>query len=214
MELPEFDLSDDHAAAFCPACGAGYTAGRARCADCDRELLSRAEVEAKLAEAGDALEEPSPDEPELDETAGEPPEFDLSDPDAVAFCPSCGSGYRAGTIRCWDCDSELVPRSSVEARANQPHLERESDEPVPLSDLTNSYRAHVLGSLLNDEGIWFATETSTWGAVRFLVRPAISTSRATCYPIWTSFRTLRRDPEWRLSEGPRIIHRHLFKNSA
>jgi hypothetical protein len=171
--MPEFDLSDTHAAAFCPACGAGYTAGRTSCADCDRELLPRSEVEARLAAADEALESPIAtilDETELDESAVRPRDFDLSDPDAVAFCPSCGSGYRAGATRCTDCDSELVPRSWVEARANERDLEGESDEgPVPLSEIENSYRAHVLGSLLNDERIWFATETSRWGAVRFLV---------------------------------------------
>ncbi len=168
MELPEFDLSDVHAAAFCPTCGAGYTAGRERCADCDEELLPRSEVEAKLAAAGENLESSIPDEIESRETAVEPPEFDLSDPDAVAFCPSCGSGYRAGASRCTDCDSELVPRSWAETRAGE---RRVDDAPVPLADIESSYRAHVLGSLLNDEGVWFANETSSSGAARFLVHP-------------------------------------------
>jgi hypothetical protein len=170
VDLPEFDLSDTHAAGYCPVCGAGYTAGPTHCADCDRELLSRSEVEAKLAEADEGHESPGSGELESDEPARKPPDFDLSDPDAAAFCPSCGSAYRAGTARCTDCDCELVPRSWVEARANEPDLEHERNEaPVPLADIENSYRAHVLGSLLNDEGIRFGTETSSWGAVRFLV---------------------------------------------
>jgi hypothetical protein len=167
VELPEFDLSDGHAAAFCPACGAGYTAGRERCADCDQELLPRSEVEAMLAAAGEGLEESTPEEPAFGDTAGPPPEFDLSDPDAVLFCPSCGSGYRAGSSRCSDCDTGLVPRSSAETRASEGEV---NDSPVPLADIEGAYRAHVLGSLLNDEGIWFATEASGAGAVRFHVR--------------------------------------------
>ncbi len=167
MELPEFDLSDGNAAGFCPACGAGYTAGPDRCADCGEELLSRVEVEAKLAVAGEDLESSIPDEPESGEASGGSPEFDLSDPDAVVFCPSCGSGYRAGAARCSDCDTELMSRSWVEARASERAV---ADSPVPLADIESAYRAHVLGSLLNDEGIWFATETPGRGAVRFHVR--------------------------------------------
>jgi hypothetical protein len=166
-ELPDFDLSDDSAAAFCPACGAGYTAGRNRCADCDEELLSRSEVESMLAAAGGEAEPSIPDEPEPVAGAGEPPEFDLSDPDAVAFCPSCGSGYRAGVALCSDCDSDLRPRAWAEARASEGPVD---DSLVPLADLQDSYRAHVLGSLLNDEGVWFATEASSPGVVRFHVR--------------------------------------------
>jgi hypothetical protein len=168
VEPPEFDLSDGNAAAFCPACGAGYTAGRERCADCDQELLPRSEVEAMLAAAGEDLEESIPEEPAFGDGAGPPPEFDLSDPDAAFFCPSCGSGYRAGASRCTDCDTGLVPRSSAEARASERGVD---DSAVPLADIESSYRAHVLGSLLNDEGIWFATETPGRGAVRFHVRP-------------------------------------------
>jgi hypothetical protein len=42
------------------------------------------------------------------------PTFDLADPDAVCFCPSCGMGYRAGFSRCADCEEILVSRSQVE----------------------------------------------------------------------------------------------------
>lgn len=40
--------------------------------------------------------------------------FDLSDPDAISFCPSCGAGYTARVVQCTDCNEELVPRSRVE----------------------------------------------------------------------------------------------------
>ena len=43
------------------------------------------------------------------------PRFDLSDPDAVRFCPSCGSGYTARVTRCEACDTALVSRAEVEA---------------------------------------------------------------------------------------------------
>jgi hypothetical protein len=46
-----------------------------------------------------------------------PPDFDLSDPDAVAYCPSCGSGYTARARRCEPCDVALVPRVEIAAAA-------------------------------------------------------------------------------------------------
>lgn len=172
MKQPVFDLDDAHAAAFCPACGAGYTAGSARCADCGEKLLPRSEIEARLTVAGEDTLQASLEETVPEETVGEPAEFDLSDPDAVAFCPSCGSGYRAGPVRCAECDRELLPRSWVEARAREPAVEPSAvDTPVLLTDIGNSFKAHLLGSVLNDEGIWFATEPSSMGAVRFLVLP-------------------------------------------
>lgn len=173
MNLPEFDLSDTHAAAFCPACGAGYAAGHSRCADCDQELLPRSQIEAKLATTGEPVQLPSAEAPELAETAVRLPEFDLSDPDAVAYCPSCGSGYRAAAlVRCADCDRELLPRSWVEARAKAPALEPTGvDAAVVLADVGNSFKAHLLSSALHDEDIWFLSEPSAWGALRFLVLP-------------------------------------------
>ena len=172
MDSPVFDLSDPDAAAFCPACGAGYTAGRLRCADCDQELLPRSDIEAKLAATAEVVESEGPEEPEFQETAGSLPEFDLSDLDAVAYCPSCGSGYRTGPVRCADCDRELLPRSWVEARTIGPVIEPSgADAPVLLADVENSFKANLLGSALSEEGVWFASEPSAWGAVRFSVLP-------------------------------------------
>lgn len=48
-----------------------------------------------------------------------PVRFDFSDPDAAAFCPSCGAGYAPGATCCLDCDSALVPRSEIEAQGGQ-----------------------------------------------------------------------------------------------
>ncbi len=183
MNVTDFDLSDPDAAAFCPACGAGYTAGRSRCEDCDRELLPRSEIEAALAQTESnpyrppghaepprALE-PAPDEPigAALELKLSDPEFDLSDPDAVAFCPRCGSGYRAGPLVCVDCQTELRPRSWVETRP-EPASDPSVDE-VVLADVENPFRADVLRSALHDQGVWFAEQPTGWSALRFVVRP-------------------------------------------
>ena len=172
MDRPEFDLSDADAEAFCPACGAGYTSRRSRCADCDQELLPRSEIETMLAGVDEPEKTPRPEEPAPEGTAGATPEFDLSDPDAVAFCPACGSGFRAGPLRCGDCDRELVPRSFAEAPTSRAAPEStHPDHRVFLADVGNSFKANLLASVLSDEGIRFATEPSPWGAIRFLVLP-------------------------------------------
>lgn len=172
---PEFDLSDLSAAAFCPSCGAGYRAGPSRCADCDETLVPRSSVEAKPS----AQSEPfffasmADDEHVLEESSTQSPELDLADPDAAAFCPSCGSGYRAEISRCVDCGESLLPRSWVEAR-----LQEESSTPeaststVALDEVTNPFKADLLAATLRESGIWFLTQpVKGWGGVRFLVRP-------------------------------------------
>jgi len=65
-----------------------------------------------------------------------PPEFDLSDPDAVAYCPSCGSGYTARARRCEPCEVALVPRAEIAAAAGP------APEPVAeASDAAEETRA-------------------------------------------------------------------------
>ncbi len=169
LDEREFDLTDAAAAAFCPACGAGYGAGPTRCADCGRELISRSEIEAILAPAGADEEPETRDEPPLEESAFSSPEFDLSDPDAVSFCPRCGCGYRAGPLVCVDCDAELRPRSWVETRTE---LESGvSIDEVFLVDIESSFQADVLRSALRDQDVLFVIRPTASHALRFLVRP-------------------------------------------
>jgi hypothetical protein len=167
VPLPEFDLSDPDAAMFCPGCAAGYTARVSRCADCDRELIPRSEIEELLAAAADREEPASLTGPAAIEEPPLPlPEFDLSDPDAVAFCPGCGAGYRAGPLVCTDCGTDLRPRSWVES--NPGASEEPGADPVALADVDNLFRAHVLASALRDQEIWFLTQPAGSG-FRFLV---------------------------------------------
>jgi hypothetical protein len=51
-----------------------------------------------------------------------PSRFDLSDPDAVAFCPSCGAGYLAGVTHCSQCEVELESRAAIEVQVAQDAL--------------------------------------------------------------------------------------------
>ncbi len=88
------------------------------------------------------------------------PEFDLSDPDAVAFCPSCGSGYTARATRCAPCDVDLVPRGEIEAAAARtpaPDTETDADgeETVPLCRIDDPTKANLLGAELEQDGVPF-----------------------------------------------------------
>ena len=74
METRDFDLTDPDAAAFCPACGAGYTSQVRECADCGVALVPKSQVENELRR-------------DHDQEAS----FAVSDPDLPALCPSCGT---------------------------------------------------------------------------------------------------------------------------
>jgi hypothetical protein len=89
-----------------------------------------------------------------------PPEYDLSDPDAVAFCLVCGSGYTARATRCAPCDAALVPRVEIEAeaaRASAPDTETddEGEETVPLCRIEDPAKASLLGAELERDGVPF-----------------------------------------------------------
>jgi hypothetical protein len=82
--------------------------------------------------------------------------FDLSDPDAVSFCPSCGAGYTARVIRCTDCNEELVPRSRVEYEVLQKQTGQDDiGATVPLCQVENRLKAALLESGLEEAGIRF-----------------------------------------------------------
>ena len=82
-----------------------------------------------------------------------PPDFDLNDPDAAGYCPSCGSGYAARVTRCPPCGVVLVPRDHVEAttRIRQPNEEAEAT--VLLCELDEPVKANLLGLELDQAGV-------------------------------------------------------------
>jgi hypothetical protein len=88
------------------------------------------------------------------------PEYDLTDPDAVAFCPSCGSGYTARVARCEPCDRGLVPRREIEAaRAGADAADAaaagQAGEIATLCRLDDPGRAERLRQALEEAGIPF-----------------------------------------------------------
>jgi hypothetical protein len=88
------------------------------------------------------------------------PDFDLSDPDAVFFCPSCGAGYTATALRCSDCDQELVPRSWIEQQAQGGKGEGDDvDETTLLCRIAGPIKAGRLEAELAEAGIRFFTGT-------------------------------------------------------
>lgn len=58
----------------------------------------------------------------------QPRDFDLSDPDATAFCPSCHAGYTGRVQGCFDCGVPLLTRDRVESLvADEPGQEPPRD---------------------------------------------------------------------------------------
>lgn len=86
-----------------------------------------------------------------------PPEYDLTDPDAVAFCTSCGSGYTARATRCAPCDAALVPRGEIEASVraapNDTEPDADDEETVTLCRLHEPVKANLLESALEQAGV-------------------------------------------------------------
>jgi len=176
MELDpsRFDLSDRGAAAFCPACGSGYRAGFHRCAACAVDLVPRSEIEqlaARREEPRRRRERPRPETPPPAAAAAPaapgPPVvdvslFNLKDPDAAAFCPSCGYGFRAGFTRCAGCATDLLPRSEVEALLERARFgpaaaeNIDPDAPVALAMIGNPILGGALAAHLESAGIRFA----------------------------------------------------------
>jgi hypothetical protein len=84
------------------------------------------------------------------------PDFDLSDPDAVAYCPSCGSGYTARARRCEPCDVALVPRAAIEAASG----------PAPGPDEEAS------GAAEETELLWRTSDPAAAGLLRLELEQA------------------------------------------
>lgn len=85
------------------------------------------------------------------------PTPDLSDPDAVRYCPVCGAGYGTSISRCADCDVDLLTRSELE-------MQKPSDEPrkdigavVPLCNVSHA-EAWLLAAELEQAEIPFYTK--------------------------------------------------------
>ena len=83
--------------------------------------------------------------------------FDLSDPDAVAFCPSCGAGYTASATRCLPCDADLVSRAEIEAGEPSPAGDDAATSAVSLCRIRGRAEAVLLEAELERAGLRFFT---------------------------------------------------------
>ena len=84
------------------------------------------------------------------------PEFDLSDPDAAGFCPSCGSGYTPRVTRCAPCGVALVLRGQIEAGPAEPEppdLNDSGESTIALCQFDEPAKASVLGLELEQAGV-------------------------------------------------------------
>jgi hypothetical protein len=116
-----------------------------------------------------------------------PSRSDLSDPDAFAFCPSCGAGYRAGITHCSDCQLELTPRAEIEQQAVRDRSQ--TDEAGGMKKVYSTTRpliAQMLTQALQEHDI--AAQVEGEQAGRHLAQPVT---------IWV--------PEKQYAEAERII---------
>jgi len=72
------------------------------------------------------------------------------------FCPTCGSEYRHGFVRCADCDVDLVA-----SLPPAPGDERSKIQLVEVFETGDPTVMSVLESLLQETGIEFSTSSET-----------------------------------------------------
>lgn len=99
-----------------------------------------------------------------------PSRFDLSDPDAFAFCPSCGTGYRAGVTHCSHCRTALTGRAEIERKFAHDHTGvDEAGGMKRVYSTTRPWEAHMLAHALHQHDIAAHVEGEQAG--RHLAQP-------------------------------------------
>src|SRR5437667_3165601 len=96
------------------------------------------------------------------------PAFDLSDPDAAGFCPSCGSGYTPRVTRCAQCGVALVLRGQIEAGPAEPEppdLNDDGESTIALCQFAEPAKASVLGLELEQAGVPYWTRPAPFDPV-------------------------------------------------
>ena len=68
--------------------------------------------------------------------------------DANELCPACGAAIEAGVEKCPQCDLEFAVKDIIE-----PDMHKESEGLVSLFKLNDSIEAHLIKTLIEDDGI-------------------------------------------------------------
>jgi hypothetical protein len=92
--------------------------------------------------------------------------YDFADPEAVAYCPECGLGFRITEGRCGDCDAMLISRAqALEAWRLSPPLDT-NERSVFLRATVTLVDTELVRARLESAGIGFATgdmSRQVWG---------------------------------------------------
>jgi hypothetical protein len=94
-----------------------------------------------------------------------PTRYDFSDPEAIAYCPECGLGFRVAEGRCQDCDALLVTRGeALEEWRHSPPPEADQRS-VFLRATATMVDTQLLRAQLESAGIGFVASDmpQVWG---------------------------------------------------
>jgi len=93
------------------------------------------------------------------------PHYDFTDPQAVSFCPSCGSAFRVPSGSCEECRAPLIGRGEAMAEWRRMPPPDTDERSVFLRAAPNLVEAELIRATLGDAGIGFSTEdiTGVWG---------------------------------------------------
>lgn len=83
--------------------------------------------------------------------------YDFTDPEAVAYCPACGLGFRVADGRCEDCDEMLISRAqALEEWRQSPPLDTAARS-VFLCAAATLVDTQLIRARLESAGIGFVT---------------------------------------------------------
>ena len=91
--------------------------------------------------------------------------YDFTDPEAVAYCPECGLGFRITEGRCGDCDATLISRAqALEEWRLSPPLDTK-ERGVFLRATATLVDTELIRARLESAGIGFVTGDmpAVWG---------------------------------------------------
>ncbi|MCU0232142.1 MAG: hypothetical protein MUC67_12350 [Acidobacteria bacterium] len=94
-----------------------------------------------------------------------PTRYDFTDPEAIAYCPECGLGFRVAEGRCQDCDALLLTRGEALDEWRQSPPADAGQRSVFLHATATMVDTQLLRAQLESAGIGFVTSDmpQVWG---------------------------------------------------
>ena len=91
--------------------------------------------------------------------------YDFTDPEAVAYCPECGLGFRIASGRCENCDAELISRAQALEEWRKSPPPDTAERSVLLCAAATMVDTELTRARLESAGIGFVTGDmpQVWG---------------------------------------------------